>query len=307
MEFFKPPDFSDSSADSSGSAEPLQNFSESDESSLQPEKFVANILEDRTKSKKKKVDYSQFNSAEFNEVDTLLTNVEDYSRRIREDVDKYARHVRNETDLFRSEIELELASALIKRIEAEKKAKEIIQDAEDTREAVLKQGHDEGFQAGFAEGLSQHQAENEKNTGAVLTLLEELKNLRRHMMQKYEEQIVRLCLLLAQKVVYRELKTDKKLVLGMLKKAMQHFEGMGQVKIKVHPVEFDFILENQAEFTKFLNKNQVINIRADETIEPAAPVIESDFTVVDLNLSRQFNEIDQRLRDCVEDRKALFI
>lgn len=306
MEFFKPPDFSDSTADGSSPAVPLQSFSDSDDSSLEPEKFVANILEDRTKSKKRKIDYSQFNSAEFNEVDTLLTNVEDYSRRIREDVDKYARQVRNETDLIRSEIELELANALVKRMEAEKKAKEILQDAEDNRETVLKQGHDEGFQAGFAEGIQQHKAENEKNTGAVLALLEELKNLRRHMMQQNEDQIVRLCQLMAQKVVYRELKVDKNLVLGMLKKAIQHFEGLGHVKIKVHPVECDFILEHQPDLKKFLGENQVVTIRADETIDPASPVIESDFTVVDLNLNRQFNEIEQRIRNCVEDRKALF-
>jgi flagellar assembly protein FliH len=306
MEYYKPPEFAEASTDSETAAEAMQSFSDSDDTSDQPEAYVANILEDKSKKTKRRVDYSQFNSAEFNEVDTLLTNVEDYSKRIRKDVDKYAKKVRNETDLFRSEIELELANALIKRIEAEKKAEEIIQNAEDTRDEVRKQGHDEGFQAGFEEGIKQHKVENEKNTSAVLSLLNELKNLRKQVTQKFENQIVHLSLLMAQKVVHKQLKTDKKLVLGLLKKSMQHFEGKGNIRIKVHPVEYKFILENQEELNQFLDENQVVSVRADEAISPASPIIESDFSYMDLSLKKQFSELEERLNLCVDDRKTLF-
>ncbi len=306
MEYYKPPEFADASTDTTEAEEAMQGFSDADESSSQPEDYVANILEDKGKKKKRRVDYSQFNSAEFNEVDTLLTNVEDYSKRIREDVDKYARQVRNETDLFRSEIELELAAALIKRMEAEKKAQKIIQNAEDTRDEVRKQGHEEGFKAGFEEGIKQHKVENEKNTGAVLGLLNDLKNLRKQMTQKFENQIVHLSLLMAQKVVHKHLKADKKLVLGLLKKSMQHFEGKGNIRIKVHPVEYQFILDNQSELESFLDENQVVNVRSDDTVSPAGPVIESDFSYIDLSLQKQFNEIEERLNLCVDDRKSLF-
>ncbi len=307
MEYYKPPDFADASADTETAAEAMQSFSESDDTSDQPEAYVSNILEDKSKKKRRRVDYSQFNSAEFNEVDTLLTNVEDYSNRIREDVDKYAKKVRNETDLFRSEIELELANVLIKRIEAEKKAKEIIQNAEDTRDEVRKKGHEEGFQAGFEEGIQQHKTENEKNTGAVLGLLNELKNLRKQVTQKFENQIVHLSLLMAQKVVHKHLKTDKKLILELLKKTMHHFEGKGNIRIKVHPVEYKFILENQKELNQFLDENQVVTVRSDESINPASPVIESDFSYMDLSLKKQFKEIEERLNLCIDDRRNLFI
>lgn len=307
MEIYSPPDFSDDSAETGTSAEIIDGDSPSAGRAIhQIESFVPHILEEKTKIKKKRVDYSDFNSAEFNEVDTLLTNVEEYSKRIKEDVDKYAKNVRNETDLFRSEIELELANALIKRIEAEKQAAEIIKSAEDSRDAVLKQGYDEGYQAGFAEGTAKHKEENEANTGAILNLLEEMQNLRRSMMQKYEEQIARLSMLIAQKVVYKELTSDKELVLGLLKKAVQHFEGMGSVKIRLHPVEYDFIAANQSELEKFLDEEQVISIRADQNTKPGGPVLESDFTAVDLDLNKQFREVETKINECVDDRRILF-
>lgn len=305
MEYYNPPDFSESSAES-GPAEHLQSFSEGDESSSQPESFVADILEDKSKKKKKRVDYSNFNSAEFNEVDTLLTNVEEYSRRIREDVDKYALHVRNETDLFRSEIELELANALIKRIEAEKNAKEIIQQAEDSRDDIIKAAQEEGFQAGFAEGVAQQKEENEKLTGAVLDLVDQLKNMYKEMARKHEEQIVNLSLLMAEKVVYKDLKEDKDFVLDMLKKSIQHFEGQGNVRISVNPTEVDFIVEHQPELSKYLEDSQVIHIKSDESMEPSSPIIECDFSAVDLSLEKQFKEMKEKLKNCVEDRRSLF-
>ncbi|MBU2510900.1 hypothetical protein KJ966_06165 [bacterium] len=306
MEIFNPPNFSDDSAETGVSAEILDSYDSFAGPADQAESFVPNILEEKTYGKKKKVDYSDFNSAEFNEVDTLLTNVEEYSRRIREDVDKYARNVRNETDLFRSETEMELANALIKRIEAEKQAAEIIQNAENTRDEILNQGREEGYQAGFAEGLAKQKEENETNTGAVLNLLNELQTLRKSMMRKNEEQIARLSMLIAQKVVHKKLTTEKELILEMLKSAMQHFEGMGNIKIKLHPIEFDFIAANQNELKKYLDEDQVINVRADQKINPGAPLIESDFTVVDLDLNKQFKEIKNKIDECVEDRRILF-
>ena len=305
MEIYNPPNFSDESAQQVDSSTILDGLSQ-EESFTKTESFVPNILEEKTVKRKKKVDYSDFNSAEFNEVDTLLTNVEDYSKRIKEDVDKYARNVRNETDLFRSETELELANALVKRIEAEKKAAEIIQHAEDTKDQVLTQGREEGFQAGYAEGMAKHKEENEANTAAVLNLLDELKTLRKSMMQKYEEQFTRLSTLIAQKVVFMELKVNKELILKMLENAMHHFEGMGNVKIKVNPVEYDFISAHQENLDKYLEKDQMIQIRADQETESGAPKIESDFTVVDLDLNRQFKEIQSKISECVEDRRALF-
>lgn len=93
----------------------------------------------------------------------------------------------------------------------------------------------------------------------------------------------------------------------MLKSSIKHFEGMGDVKIKVNPIEYDFIKDNQPDLEKFLSESQVISIRADNEISPTSPVIESDFSMVELDLKKQFKEIEDRLSDCVDDRRALFM
>ncbi|MCP4752009.1 MAG: hypothetical protein GY866_14030 [Proteobacteria bacterium] len=307
MEYFKPPEFGREETEAAAELHELASEIDQEDQLSEAEQFeLENIEVKQSGEKRKKIDYSQFNSSEFNEVDSLLTNVEDYSKRIRDDVDKYARQVREEVDLMKSEIELELAHTLIKKMEAEREAQAIVQSAEDLRDDSLNKGREEGFQAGFEDGSNRHKEENDLNTGNTLSVLKELQSLRLKIHQEYEQQIVQMSLLIAKKIVHGELKTDKAFVKQMLQDSMAHFEGMGSVRIKIHPSEYDFISTHQPELASFLDEDQIVKIKSDSNVQPASAVIESDFASVDLDLQRQFDEIQSKLQECFEDRRALF-
>jgi flagellar assembly protein FliH len=310
-EYFKPPEFGkpDEEEDKNGAAE-VHDFASHPNVAEQvtvAETFELEDVEEKKKIKRrKKIDYSQFNSSEFNEVDTLLTNVEDYTQKIREDAERYVHQVREEVDLLKSEIELELANALIKRLNAERISQDMIKAAEESRSEVQKQAWEEGFTAGFAEGHQVFKSQNEEVTGHVMTLLNELQGLRLGIFQEYENQIVKLSTLIAKKIIHNELRTEKEFVLQMIKDSMSHFEGMGSVHIKVNPIEYDMILTHQEALRSFLDEEQIIKVRSEAGIPSASAVIESDFSKVDLDMQKQMAEIEGRLQDCSDDRKILF-
>ncbi|MBT4091986.1 MAG: hypothetical protein HN580_29680 [Deltaproteobacteria bacterium] len=308
MEYFKPPEF--------GKSEEEKNGVETHDFVVQPdaveqlteaETFELDDVEDKKKIKRrKKIDYSQFNSSEFNEVDSLLTNVEDYTQKIREDAERYVHQIREEVDLLKSEIELELANALIKRLNAERIGQDIIKAAEESRSEVQKRAWEEGFETGFAKGHQTFKTQNEEVTGHVMTLLKELQGLKLGIFQEYENQIVKLSVLIAKKIVHNELRTEKEFVLQMIKGTMSHFEGMGSVRVKVNPTEYDMILSHQEELLSFLDEEQILKVRPEPSVPYASAVIESDFSKVDLDMKKQLDEIDGRLQDCADDRKILF-
>jgi flagellar assembly protein FliH len=306
MEYFKPPEFSKSGPEATPAHEIV--FGSDPEASLdQAQAFELKDVEKKKRVKRaKKIDYSQFSTAEFNEVDSLLTNVEEYTTRIREDAERYVNQVREEIDLLKSEIELELADALIKRLNAERTGAELIRSAEDSRNDIQKAAWEEGFQTGYAQGFQQFRQENDRNTGRIMGLLKELQGLRLEILQQYEQQIVRLSMLIARKVVHEELKTTEDFVLKQLKDTIHHFEGMGSVSIRIHPDEYDFVKRHQDELSAFLDEEQVIKVKPDRNVQPAAAIIETDFSRVDLELKRQLDEIDDQLRQCGDDRKILF-
>ncbi len=307
MEYFKPPEFGTEDEQAGAEGHSMAFGPDEAEQLGEAEAFELEDVEEKKKVKRqKKIDYSQFNTSEFNEVDSLLTNVEEYTQRIREDADRYVHQIREEVDLLKSEIELELANALIKRLNAERTGQEIIRAAEDSRSDVQKQAWEEGFQTGYAEGFENFKSENEEMTGQVMALFNELQGLRLGIFQEYESQIVKLSLLIAKKVVHNELKTEKEFVLQMIRDTMSHFEGMGSVRVKINPSEYDFILSHQPELLNFLDEDQVIKVRSESGIPAASASIESDFSRVHLDLQKQFSEIEDRLMDCADDRKSVF-
>lgn len=307
MEYFKPPEFGVQDEDAGIEGHDMVFGPDASEVDAEAEAYELEDVEEKKKIKRqKKIDYSQFNTSEFNEVDSLLTNVEDYTQRIREDAERYVHQIREEVDLLKSEIELELASALIKRLNAERDGQEIIRAAEDSKSEVQKNAWEEGFQAGFSEGFETFKAENAEMTGHILSLFKELQGLRLGIFQEYENQVVKLAMLIAKKVVHNELKTDKELVLQMIRDTMSNFEGVGSVRVKINPIEYEFILAHQSDLQSFLDEDQVIKVRPDSGISAASALIESDFSRVHLDLKKQFIDIEEQLQDCADDRKILF-
>lgn len=305
MEFFKPPVFDDVETAADGDAVTFQSVPVSEGVVNKTEQFELHKFIEPAK-KKKITDYSEFSSTQFNKVETLLTNVEDYSKKIRDDVERYKKRSKEEVDLLKSEIELELAEALIKKKEAEEKALEIVQQAQDSQQQIIEQGKQEGFDAGYAEGLQQFQNENTQNTAQVMAMLQEMEKVQKEALRKHEEVIVHLGSLIAKKVVHNEIKTEKELVVNMVKDVISSFDGLGNLKISVNPTEFDFLVQYQPDLEKYVENEQTIKIKPDSSIKASYPVIESDYSAIDLNLEKQFGEVDAELNNCINERKRLF-
>lgn len=305
MEFFKPPVFDDGETDVNSEAVKVSPGPSLDSSLDKAEEFELNQFAPPVK-KKKVTDYSEFSSTQFNKVETLLTNVEDYSKKIRDDVERYKKRSNEEVDLLKSEVELELAEALIKKKEAEDQALEIVKNAEDSQQEIIEAGKQEGYEAGYAEGMQQLQAENEQNVAQVTALLQELQELQKDALRNHEKYIVQLGSLIAKKVVHNEIKTEKELVVNMVKEVIGSFDGLGNIKISVNPAEYDFLLRYQPELKKYVEDDQTIKIKPDASIKTSYPVIESDYSAMDLNLEKQFSEIDIELNSCMSERKRLF-
>jgi len=254
MEYFKPPEFGKSD-DSMVEAHEVAFDPGAEDRREEAQAFELKDVEEKKRVKRaKKIDHSQFSSSEFNEVDSLLTNVEEYTKRIREDAERYVYQIREEIDLLKSEIELELANALIKKLDAERKGQDLIRSAEESKLRVQKSAWEEGFQTGYVEGFKKFKEENDEISGNVLSLLSELQGLRLNIFQEYEKQMVRMSLLIAKKVVHNNLKSEPDFVLGMLKKAMGHFEGMGNINIRLNPAEYEYLKDHQPELTSFFGR-----------------------------------------------------
>lgn len=307
---FLPPQFEDltpGAAKAAPKAEPQPITAKDTENGVRP--FRLDLLLKDSKAKVLKLeaaDAARFSSNQFVEEGTLLTNVEEYAKRIRAEADKQARLISKQAELALSEAEETLAHAQVVEAEAKKSAQKMVETAEAAVEEIERAAYEKGYAEGMARGMEQARVDNELATAKVMDLLAELKDLRMALFREHETEIVKQVLLLAKKVVHEELRTQPDFVLNLLKGAIHYLEGQGKVKITLHPVEYDFIAKHQPELAAYLEEGQVINLKRSSDTAPSAPVIETDFAVVELSLARQFEEVDHLLENCLDERRQLF-
>ena len=70
---------------------------------------------------------------------------------------------------------------------------------------------------------------------------------------------------------------------------------------------YDFIKIHQSEIEDFLDSEQQVTLRKDPSVAPAEAILETDFSAIDMNLSKQLEEMNYQLRNCVDNRRAVLL
>ncbi len=307
---FKPPLFQDLTPGQEQDAAPTPQVKlPGDE--VKPETFRLKNLEEENlfahrDLSKERLQNIKFEAGKFMEEGTLLTNVEEYSKSVREDADLYAKRTKEEAALLKSEIELELAEAKLIQQKAKEEAEAILEEANASRDEVRRQATETGYSEGFDQGKTEHAQANEAMATQIEKLLAELRNLRQSLFHEYESQLVRLTLLLAKKVVHHDLSHYQPLVLDMLQESIKQLENMEKVRIRVHPEEYDFLIQHKESLQAFAEENQSLSFRADPTVPAASVILECDQAQINLTLQEQFQLLEEQLSHNIEERKALF-
>lgn len=304
---YVPPAFDNSeNPEHSTDSREVPNFGDSPTSDKMKKHRLDSFVTPDTENTEKRPKAESFTTGDFVEEATLLTNVEDYSNQVRQDADNYAQRTKEEIDLLKSEVELELANAVEARKKGEEEAAEIIEQARAKESEIFNQAQEAGQRDGFQQGMDESLAKSNQLVDELHQVMEEIKGFREILMQRHEEEFVELSLIIARKIVARELKTNRQMVLASLKKAMARFEGLGSIKIRVNPSEYNYIIKNKEEFSSYLDENQKLSFRGDDEVAAGAPVIESDFAGVDLDIQKQFDAVDEEIKKALQERTKLY-
>ena len=247
-----------------------------------------------------------FEAGRFMEEGTLLTNVEEYSKKVRQSADFYAKTTVEEASILKSEAETEWANAKIEVDKAKEEAANIIKEAQDAELEIRRQASEKGYVEGLAQGRQAAKADNELLTAKIVAILQQLENLRTEMYRDNENTLAQVALVSAEKLVFKSLSEEKDFVLRTIESSIKQMEGLDKIKIRVNPVEYEFLKEHQSGLEAYTDDGQSISFKADPAIAPATALIESDLAQVNLNLAEQFTMIQDQLLHCFDERRSLF-
>jgi flagellar assembly protein FliH len=115
--------------------------------------------------------------------------------------------------------------------------------------------------------------------------------LKREISENAEQQIVKLSLAIAEKIIHLEVTTNRDVVRSVLKDAIKSISDRENMKIRIHPQDYLSMLDIKSDFIKGFDGIKSITFEEDESIQRGGAIIETMCGEVDARLDQQYNEI----------------
>lgn len=153
------------------------------------------------------------------------------------------------------------------------------------RDAFTK-GYAQGERAGMEAGAKRAEAMLRR----VALTVEELGALRQTLANQSERQMVQLALMLARRIVHREVSLDPELVAAMAHVALKKLGTSSPATIRLNPDDYTVVARESARWT-----GTQVTVTPDPSIPRGGCLVESEFGRVDATLESQFEEVTRAL------------
>jgi flagellar biosynthesis/type III secretory pathway protein FliH len=175
-----------------------------------------------------------------------------------------------------------------------------------SREDELERARQEGYRSGFHRGRTEGTEETLRQVRASRDLLirvaEEFKADRDALLRSLEEEMVRLALAIAERVVGEVAGRDRELVLLTVREALRRAQGEGSVMVRVNPADLETVRRDRECFRDALDGIEKIDFVADRRVGPGGCIVETASMRLDARVEAQVTELTQAIVDHLEEK-----
>jgi flagellar assembly protein FliH len=154
-----------------------------------------------------------------------------------------------------------------------------------------REAHQKALSEGISEGKELQKKETMQSIQALSVLIRDLSGLKKNILEAAEEQILQLALAVAEKVIHMETTTNRDVIQNVLRAAMKSIVDRENMKVRVHPQDFQYMLEIKSDFLKNFDGIKNIVFEEDASIARGGAILETMFGEVDARVDQQFNAI----------------
>jgi len=163
------------------------------------------------------------------------------------------------------------------------------------------QAYRKGFDAGKAQGLNEGQDAGfelgiqriEPLISTIKEALIQLKAIREETYRQLENELVELALAIAQKIICREIATDKETVVCVAREALAKVDDPGNVKIKMNPSDLEFINQTKYQLSNLIPDVTKVTFEAEESIQSGGCIIETELGEIDARIEKQLQAVKE--------------
>jgi flagellar assembly protein FliH len=159
----------------------------------------------------------------------------------------------------------------------------------------IEQARQQGYRQGQTEAAQAAAARVDALMGKLARTIEELATYRPRLRREAEEDVVKLALAIAKRIIGRELSIDPDIILALVKAGIQKLDARDIQRVSAHP-------EDAARIRSFLegwNGPVRIEVSADNSLERGAVVFSTSRGALDLSVNTQLAEIERGFTDLI--------
>ena len=161
------------------------------------------------------------------------------------------------------------------------------------------QAWNKGHEAGQAESRAAFEQQTAKLREEISKALRDFAAERDTYFQRVEEQVVRLTLAIARKILHREAQVDPLLLTGILRVALEKIASNTNTRLRAHPSDIKVWRDY---FTQARENFAPPELIGDPEIQPGRCILETELGTTEIGLDTQLKEIEQGFLDLLAQR-----
>jgi flagellar assembly protein FliH len=197
----------------------------------------------------------------------------------------------------------------------ERKCTELLTAALREREALLEQtrmeietlkedARQDGYGAGYLDGLTGGRREAEKLQAEAEELIREAKGLLRRQLLRLEPEIVRLSVVIAERLLGRQLSLLPETIVAIVSQVLQEAHQYSVVLVRVHPEDLPVCRAFAGELAKSLREKADLDFIGDKSLTAGDCLVETDGALLECRLGERLGELREALLKVAVQQQA---
>jgi flagellar assembly protein FliH len=119
--------------------------------------------------------------------------------------------------------------------------------------------------------------------------------LREKVMRESEDELVKLIMMVARKVILREISLDRKILNSVVQAAISDLTDRGDITIRLNPDDYILVTTGHEDFFRKELITERMQVKSDPAVQQGCCLVDSEMGTVDAGIDAQLDEIFRRL------------
>ena len=201
----------------------------------------------------------------------------------------------------REELERERAVILeAARQEGEQVRRQLLAKAEEEAKALREQAREQGYREGLARG----EAEAGRLREEAAHVLEKARAEHRSLLDGAEEQILRIALSVAEKLLHVQMELNEEVILALLARCLESHPAGQELLLRVNPAHEELCRRKLQDLQGYLRREASLQLVADAALPYGSCVVESEEAETAVLLQKELEILSRRLLALAKDKRG---